>query len=230
MSVSAIVPAAGKGRRFGSKTPKLFAEVEGKPVLFYTLKNLAAAYPFKQILVATDPSHFARIGAILKSLKLRNAYLVRGGATRAESVGNALAHASCCEWAVVHDAARPLVSKKIVRSALAAAQKSGGAVVAVPATSTVKRADARGRVLRTEDRSSLYLAQTPQVFRTRSLLDRYRALGRRASSLTDEASFFDGTAVRVAISPGAASNLKVTTPEDLDLVRFYLQKRPRGRA
>lgn len=223
MSVAAIVPAAGKGRRFGSR-PKLFVNVAGRPLLYYTLKNLCGAYPFDSIIIATEPKHFARVINITRSLGLKNVHLVKGGGTRAESVKNALLAAGRSEWALVHDAARPMVTRRIIRGALAVARRKGGAVVSVPATSTVKRIAQGGRVLGTEDRESLYLAQTPQVFRRKKLLERYEKLGARACRLTDEAAFFDGVARGAWVAPGSPNNIKITTAEDLDIFKLYLKK------
>ncbi len=223
MSVTAIVPAAGKGRRFGRR-PKLFVNVDGRPLLYYTLKNLCGAYPFESVIIATDLAYFERVGKIALALGLKNVHLVKGGATRAESVKNALLAAGHSEWALVHDAARPLVSRRIVRGAIDVARKRGGAVVSIPATSTVKRVGAGGKVMRTEDRESLYLAQTPQVFRRKKLLERYKKLGTRALRLTDEASFFDGVGQGGWVVPGSSRNLKVTTAEDLDIFKFYLKR------
>ena len=171
MNVTAIIPAAGKSRRFGSKTPKLFVNVCGKPVLFYTLKNISRAYSFKEIIIASVPSYFKPIEKIVNSLGLKNARLVKGGATRAQSVGNALLESSTdADWVLVHDAARPLVSRKVVRSALKAAQGADGAIAALPATATVKRVGSGGVISGTEDRQSLWLAQTPQVFKKKKIV------------------------------------------------------------
>ncbi len=223
MSVAAIVPAAGKGRRFGP-LPKLFVKVGGRPVLYYTLKNLSRAYPFHCIVIASDPAYFKLIDKIARSLGLANARIVKGGETRAESVRNALLAAAGADWALVHDAARPMVTPNIVRGAIAVARKRGGAVAALPATATVKRAGAGGKIIGTEDRESLYLAQTPQVFRRETLLDRYKKLKRKAFLLTDEAAFFDGTNTGVWLAPGSPQNLKITTAEDLDIFKFYLKR------
>ncbi len=225
--VSAIVPAAGSGRRFGSRTPKLFFKIEGNPILFYTLKNLSGAYPFKEIFVASSPSYFKEIEKIGRALGLRSLRLVSGGATRAESVHNALLKISS-DRVLVHDAARPLVTRAIVSRALKVARVSGGAVSAIPATATVKRVGPGGVIFRTEDRKTLYLAQTPQVFKKEDLLGRYRQLGKKAFKLTDEASFFDGTDTKVRVAEGSVSNLKITTLEDIELFRFYLKRGKRG--
>ena len=230
MNVAAIIPAAGKGRRFGLGIPKLFMKVEGRPVLFYTLKNLCRAYSFKQIFIAADPVHFEAIQKIVRLLNLRNVQLVRGGSTRAQSVKNALLQVSGgVEWILVHDAARPMVSKRIIRSTIAMAQGAGGAIAAIPVTATVKRVNSRGIILKTEDRRKLYLAQTPQVFHREKLLQRYKKLGSRAFTLTDEASFFDGTAAGVRMVPGAVENIKITTTEDINVLRYYLKKRQNQR-
>jgi 2-C-methyl-D-erythritol 4-phosphate cytidylyltransferase len=130
------------------------------------------------------------------------------------------------EWVLVHDAARPLVSRAVVRRTLKAARSSGVALCALPVTATVKRLYSERPVVRgTEDRRVFYLAQTPQVFRRSLLLSRYRALGRRALSATDEAALFDRSRVRVRVAAGETRNIKVTTREDLKLIKFYLKGR-----
>ena len=228
-AVSAIVPAAGHGRRFGAKTSKIFFRAEGKPLLFYTLKNISNAYAFKEIIVAAHPADFEVIEKMARSLNLKSFRVLRGGATRAESVWRALLEvSSSSEWVLVHDAARPLVDRGVVLRTLETAKKFGGAVAALPATATVKRVDAHGVITGTEDRKGLYLAQTPQVFKRKKLLERYKKLGKKAFRLTDEASFFDQTGTKVGVALGSVSNFKVTTPEDRELFRFYLKHGKRG--
>ena len=222
--ISAILPAAGSSRRFGLKKSKLFFKVDGKPILFYTLKNISRAYRFREILIASHPDNFKEIQKIASALGLRSIVLVPGGATRAESVRNALSRVSAkSDWVLVHDAARPLVSRRIILDALKSAKKTGGAITAIPVTATVKRAGPDKVITKTEDRAALYLAQTPQVFKKEKLLGRYKALGNKAMKLTDEASFFDGSGMKVMIAPGEESNLKITTFEDIELFRFYLK-------
>lgn len=221
--ISAIIPAAGKGKRFGSGTPKLFVSAGGKPILYHTLKNIADSWPFAEVIIASDPLYFRPVQKIIRSLGLTNARVVKGGLTRAESVRNALSRVSeTSDWVLIHDAARPLVSRRIVRGVVAEALKQGAAIAALPATATVKRV-ARHRIRGTEDRRFLYLAQTPQLFKKQQLLTRYERLGSKAFNLTDEASFFDGTRIKVSVAPGAVSNLKITTREDLELFKFYLK-------
>ncbi|HTL70330.1 MAG TPA: 2-C-methyl-D-erythritol 4-phosphate cytidylyltransferase [Candidatus Eisenbacteria bacterium] len=227
MKIAAIVPAAGRGARLRSRVPKPFVRLLGKPLLVHTLENLSAAFPFAEILVAVDPSKMAAARRLLGGRRLRAPVrVVAGGRTRAESVRNAVSQASAgCDWVLIHDAARPFVSAALVRSVVRAARGSGAALCALPVTSTVKRAGPGLTVRATEDRRTLYLAQTPQVFRKTLLADRFRAAGAAASGATDEAALFDGSKVRVRLVPGESRNIKITTPEDLELFGYYSRKR-----
>jgi len=226
MRVAAVIAAAGKGKRLKTKVPKSFLPVSGKPILAWTLLNLARAYGFEEIIVTAGRAELGRMRDLAKRQGLRRVRVVAGGKTRALSVKNGVASVSpACDWVLVHDAARPLVSARLVKAILEAAKKSGAAICALRATVTIKKTDIRGKaVLGTEDRRRIFLAQTPQVFKKELLLQRYAALGRKISSLTDEASFFDGTHVVVQVVPGETRNIKITTPEDLDLFKYYLKK------
>ena len=225
--VAAIVPAAGAGRRLAKKTLKSFVKILGKPLLAHTLQALKKTFPYKEIIVAVKPSQLNRTLRIFRRYRLGRTRVVKGGRTRAESVANALRHVSeDCGWVLIHDAARPLVSAGLVRRLLAAAGKTGAAIATIPVTSTLKMLDPEGRVvLRTVDRRNFFLAQTPQVFRKERLVRRYKMLGERALLATDEASLFEGSSVRVRAVPGEAQNIKITTAEDLKLMRFYLRGR-----
>lgn len=225
MGVALVVPAAGRGRRFGSKTPKTYVVIAGKPLLVHTLKRLLSAYPFDPVIVAVEAGRVGRVGALLRRWGLGRVIVVAGGASRAESVRNGLAALSgerLSGWVAVHDAARPLVDAGAVRRCIRDARRSGGAILAQACHATVKRSDATGRYIRrTEDRRTLYLAQTPQIFRVHELLSRYKKLGVSAWRRTDEASLFEGTGKRIALTPSDAFNLKITTREDLDFYTFY---------
>ena len=225
MRVAAIVPAAGKGRRLKTRQPKPFVPVLGSPLLIHTLRNLKKAFSFSEIILAANPAALKAIRRLLARHKIKGVRIVRGGKTRAESVRNALWNVSpACDWVLVHDAARPLVSRALVGRLLKRVRRSGAVISAVPVSSTVKKTDAAQKfILRTQDRKTLYLAQTPQVFRKDLLVGRYKRLGRRAFQATDEAALFDGSGVRVKIAEGEARNIKVTTLEDIELMKFYLK-------
>ena len=221
MKVAAIVPAAGRGKRFRGKIPKIFVPLRGKPLLVRTLESLLRAFRFEEVWVTAGPADVEKTKKILKRFGLR-VRVIAGGATRAASVKRAFERVSPgCDWVLIHDGARPCVDRALVLRTMAAAKKTGAALCALPATATVKRVDPkRGRVLGTEDRRSLYLAQTPQVFRKDLLASRYRALKTKALSATDEAALFDGSRITVRVTEGDAKNIKVTTLDDWKLLRL----------
>lgn len=216
MIVSAVVPAGGRGVRLKLKTPKPFIEVSGKPLLVLTLERLARTYRFEEIVVPVEPFRAREVERLLSKYGLGNVRVVAGGRTRAESVRNGvLALNQKSEWVLIHDAARPLVTPGLVRRILSEARKTGGAICALQATATVKRVSRDLSISGTEARETLYLAQTPQVFKAKDLLWRYEALGATALDRTDEAALFDGTSVRIRVVSGEAQNIKITTSEDL---------------
>jgi 2-C-methyl-D-erythritol 4-phosphate cytidylyltransferase len=150
---------------------------------------------------------------------LKVAHRVPGGRRRQDSVREGL-KAGGCDWVVVHDGARPLVTPQLIEAGLAAAQETGAAVCALPAQDTVKRVDEEGRVVRTLDRRRLWLVQTPQVFRYDMLLDAHE---RSRQPATDDAALVERLGQEVRVFPGSPRNLKVTTPDDLALAEALLK-------
>lgn len=224
MCVALIIPAAGLGRRLKRAGPKALVRLGSETLLSRTLKALTSVADFEQVIVAADRRSMRAVTAALKRCRAKNAQVVEGGGTRAESVRNALKFVDA-PYVAVHDAARPLVDAKTVLGVLKAMRRFGGAIAAVPVVATIKRLKAdRSTIRNTEDRSMLMLAQTPQAFRTQWLRQRYRALGKKALKATDEAQLFDGTRRRIKVVPGSTRNLKITTPEDLRLARFWSER------
>jgi 2-C-methyl-D-erythritol 4-phosphate cytidylyltransferase len=227
MTLAVVVPSAGKGRRLRSKIAKPLVKIAGLPLVVHTLRSLRRSSPASEIILAAEPSQLKKMRIVLDRHGLKSVRIVAGGRTRSESVLSGLqAVSSRAEWVMVHDAARPFVTKDMVQDLTALAKRSGGAIVAVPATATVKRVDPKTSVIRgTEDRRALYLAQTPQMFKKKLLLERYRALGAKALGATDEAALFDGTSVKVRVLTGTSRNIKITTPEDLAYAAYLLKGR-----
>ncbi len=225
MKVAAIVPAAGVGKRLKTKSFKAFVQLNGKPLLVQTLLNLKKAGHFSEIVIAAHPSKLKETRTLLDRHALKAVKIAAGGASRAESVFKALKVVSRhSDWILVHDAARPFVNRRLVMRLLKAVKKTGAALCALPAAATVKRVALKTQtVARTENRKTLYLAQTPQVFKKKLLLERYRALGNKAFLATDEAALFDGSKTRVKVVAGDARNLKITTPFDLRIADYYLK-------
>ena len=220
-----IVPAAGGGSRFGGARPKQYADLAGVPLLARTLDRLAAVCAEATLVaLAPDDADYARV----VGTRLGVEAAACGGATRAATVRNALAHlasrAGRDDWVLVHDAARPCVSREALLRLMRDLEGDAvGGLLAVPVSDTLKRADgadAGARVLRTEERASLWLAQTPQMFRHHVLA---AALSRDdAMAWTDEAQAVEalsttGACAMPRLVRGDPANLKVTYAADLAL-------------
>jgi 2-C-methyl-D-erythritol 4-phosphate cytidylyltransferase len=209
MSVVGIVPAGGSGERLGADRPKAFVVCAGRPLVEWSVDVLREVCD--RVIVAAPDGYEEEPDR------------VRGGDSRSASVKNALAAAPEATVAVVHDAARPLVTRDLVERCIAALEPGiDGAIAAAPMTDTVKEASDDGRVVRTLDRSALWAIQTPQVFRADMLR---RALERDTAALaaaTDDAALVEdaGGVVRVVEAP--PENIKVTRESDLRIVEALL--------
>jgi len=233
----AIVPAAGSGIRMGGRKPKQFLELDGSPILAHTLSALSRASFISDIFLIVPENFIPVAREIVSDWKAGCASssgvpgisIFPGGAERQDSVFNGLSELSPeCEWVVIHDGVRPFPSKGLLWAAWEGAQASGACITAVPATDTVKRGHT-GHVVETLSRNEIYLVQTPQVFRKDIILGAYNRAAEAGWSGTDDASFVERIGVPVAIVPGERSNIKVTTPEDLDWARWFLSRlRERG--
>ena len=209
MAVVGIIPAGGSGERLGADRPKAFVVCAGRPLIEWSLDVLGSVCD--RVVVAAPPGYD------------EGPDRVRGGESRSASVRNALAAAPEAEIAVVHDAARPLVTRELVERCLAAVGPGiDGAIAAIPMTDTVKDVAPDGRVLRTLDRSSLWAIQTPQVFKADILR---RALERDASALaaaTDDAWLVDDAGGVITVVESYPENLKVTRASDLRIAEALL--------
>jgi len=214
MKAAALLVAAGSGERLGADRPKAFVVVAGRPMVQWSLDALRAG-GVDDVVAAVPPGY-----------EVAGATCVPGGATRSESVRNALRAAPAdADAIVVHDAARPLVEPALFRAALAALASADGAVAAAPVADTIKQAGPDGMVERTLDRSRLWAVQTPQAFR-REALERALAAGDELlAQATDDAWLLERAGGRVAIVEAPASNFKVTTPHDLEVAELLLSAR-----
>lgn len=220
--IIAIVPAAGIGSRMQADRPKQYLVLHGKTILEHTL-NALLSYPAIQhiiVPVAKDDPYLSEL-TFIHHPKIS---VVEGGSERACSVLNGLRRIKEKDvWVMVHDAARPCLSHVDLDNLLKI-QDDNGAILAIPATDTIKRADVHKQILGTEDRSCLWLAQTPQFFKADLLRAALEQALRKGLSVTDEASAMELAGYRPHLVPGRSDNLKVTRPEDLALAEFYLAK------
>lgn len=225
----AIVPAAGSGSRFGSRKPKQYLGLLGRPLLHHTLAALVDCPEIDRVWVVLSPEDGEWDGYDWSGLGPKLETLRCGGATRADSVRNGLRAAAMVasddDWILVHDAARPCLSREMLAALLGElADDQVGGLLAVPVADTLKRADGERRVAATEPRDGLWQAQTPQMFRYGLLA---RVLVEPLAS-TDEASAVEAAGFRPKLVQGDASNLKVTYPVDLRLAELILLARMQG--
>jgi 2-C-methyl-D-erythritol 4-phosphate cytidylyltransferase len=215
--VTAVIAAAGSGERLGAGGPKAFVPLGGRPMISWSLDACLAAEAVVGVVVAVPAGYEHGLDG------RERVAVVEGGASRAESVANALVEVET-EYVAIHDAARPLLTAELLDALvaeLAANPEADAIIAAAPVTDTVKRIDGE-RIVETLDRSTLWGAQTPQVFRTAALRDALAA----ADSVTDEAMLIEAAGGTVLIHDPGTPNLKVTTPIDLRVAELLLAERP----
>jgi 2-C-methyl-D-erythritol 4-phosphate cytidylyltransferase/2-C-methyl-D-erythritol 2,4-cyclodiphosphate synthase len=210
--VSAIIAAGGRGSRFGGAQPKQFEMLGGVPLLKRTVDAFLQGYAFDEVVVALPSQLAANPPSYLDSV-----IVVEGGERRQDSVANAFrAVAPSSQIIVIHDAARPLVSSALIERTIDGAAKYGAAIAALQARDTVKRTDGSHIIRGTIPREEVFLAQTPQAFRVGVLRDAL-ALASTAADATDEAMLAEQAGHSVYLVEGDPRNLKITTPEDLEI-------------
>jgi 2-C-methyl-D-erythritol 4-phosphate cytidylyltransferase/2-C-methyl-D-erythritol 2,4-cyclodiphosphate synthase len=226
MYVTAIIAAAGVGRRLGAAVPKQLLDVGGRSMLERSVSAFVSHPRVRDVVVAMPAELIAGAPAWLSAGGSR-VVIVAGGERRQDSVANAFdAVPPDAEIILIHDAARPFVSADVISRAIDAAAAHGAAIAAMPANDTVKRV--RGTVIaETLPRESIYLAQTPQAFR-RGVLHDAVALGRAGAGGTDEAALAEQAGHTVHIVEGDAANVKITSTADLDAARVTTQSGPAG--
>jgi 2-C-methyl-D-erythritol 4-phosphate cytidylyltransferase len=228
--ITAILPAAGMGTRMGGETPKQFLELDGSPILLHTLRRLASCDAITEIILATRADEMQRMEERCRQEKFHQSIrVVKGGATRQESVAAALAHVSDdTELVVVHDAVRPFVTREQVSRVIEEARKCGAAILGIPAMDTVKEVKRASLpedvalITGTIPRERVVLAQTPEVFRTKLLKEAFAKAAGDEVNASDEAGLVERLGHDVHVVLGSERNIKITKPSDMELARFYL--------
>jgi 2-C-methyl-D-erythritol 4-phosphate cytidylyltransferase len=221
MNISAIIVAAGNGRRLGLPIPKAFVDLGGRTMLSWSLAAVRAVRSLNE-LVLTAPAEMQqsiRTEVTTAGLEIP-VKIVPGGAERQDSVRNALALTSALsELVVVHDAARPFATPRMFDTCIGAAIRSGAAIIATPLADTLKRAEVPDgpTVSATISRAGLWQAQTPQAFRRDLLLRAHERAVIEHITATDDADLVEQLGVPVEIVEGSTLNLKITTPDDLKI-------------
>jgi 2-C-methyl-D-erythritol 4-phosphate cytidylyltransferase len=225
MTTGAVIVAAGRSSRMGG-VDKLMLPLGGRPLLAHSLATIASHPAVDRVAIVCSESNLDE-AAPLATLAAPSAVVVPGGARRRDSVRAGLEALSGIDHVIIHDGARPFVTRPMIDSVLAGARLTGAALCAIPMPDTVKRANLSGLVRSTVSREGLWLAQTPQAFRTDLLLRAHQASDIDA---TDDASLVELLGEPVRIVLGSAHNLKITQPEDLALAEALYASIRRGEA
>jgi 2-C-methyl-D-erythritol 4-phosphate cytidylyltransferase len=222
-----VIPCAGTGSRAGVDIPKQYAPLAGVPMVLHTLKAFAAVPGLGHAMLVVSPQDSLMAQLLTDHPQPAFTLTPRGGATRAQSVLGGLRSlqekgVDPSDWVLVHDAARCLITPRLIQALLAAcANDSVGGLLALPLPDTLK-ASVDGRVSATLKRSDKWLAQTPQMFRLGSLA---QALEQPSEDITDEASAMEAKGFAPLLIEGASFNFKVTYPQDWALAEAVLNDR-----
>ena len=223
---SAIVPAAGVGKRLASSEPKAWVDLEGEPIVVRTLRRFIGIEGLQKFAVAVLPEEVERRRRELSSYDLALDLVVcAGGRRRQDSVEAALQALGVDdkELIVIHDAARPFVSASLIIEVAARAAEGRAAIAAILSEDTIKEVDENGLVRRTAARKNFLQAQTPQAIRAGVLRRGLALAGNRGIELTDDAGAAELLGFEVEVVPGRKGNFKITTAEDLAVARLLLR-------
>src|SRR5574341_1148794 len=213
--VGVVIVAAGVGARAGPGEPKQFRPILGVPMLLRALRPFASHPEVARVVVAVPPVYADRPPDWLAKLQGERVTLVAGGEERAHSVRAGLeALPDAVAVVLVHDAARPFVSRATIDEVIARARAGVGAVAALPVSDTVKEVVDGNRIVKTVDRERLWRAQTPQGFPRRMIDDAYAQLAADGGVTTDDAALCERAGYRVEVVADSPQNLKVTTADD----------------
>ena len=230
MGTVAIIPAAGAGKRMGLSTAKQFLMVDGQPILARTLRIFENSPIIDEIVLVVPEAAIGAVREMVGAVGAKKvAKIVPGGPRRQDSVQRGLEAADCVhDLVVIHDGVRPFLAPGLLADVVAAGDGYGAATLGIAVKDTVKEADGDGWIVRTLDRSRLWMTQTPQVFR-RELLERaFAAAMEEGFTGTDDAVLVERIGVPVKIVSGSADNIKITTPEDLRFAEAFLRGRDGG--
>lgn len=223
---TAIVLAAGSGKRMNSKVHKQYLIIQDRPVLYYSLKEFQdSAVDEIVLVVGKGEEKFCRKEIVDKYGISKVKAIVEGGKERYHSVFEGLKQTSDADYVLIHDGARPFVNQDIIRRCMQEVQKYQACVVGMPVKDTIKIADEEGYAKQTPDRKNVWMIQTPQTFSYALIYEAYEEmLKTEDTAITDDAMVLERIKGKKSkLIEGSYRNIKITTPEDLLIANVYLQ-------
>lgn len=225
MKTFAIIPCGGRGSRTGFKTPKQYIKISGKEILVYTLQSFQKNKEIDEIILSAEPEFFGLIQRLKKKYKLNKlSGCVIGGKERQDSVYSALRSLNAVDedLVIVHDAARPLLTQKVLTDAIRTAKSYGNAVVGIKARDTLLVREQNKYEY--PQRENVYYIQTPQIFTYKVLIRAMESAYRRNVQGTDESVIVSDIGEQLHLVEGSLFNFKITNPEDILILRKLLPK------
>ena len=219
---TAVIVAAGNGTRMKSEKSKQLIEINDIPVIAHTLIAFEKSDVIDEIVVVTRESDILIISDIAKEFgisKVTN--IVKGGATRTDSVKNGICEAKN-KYVAIHDGARPCITPEDIEKTVKKAMETGAAALGCPVTDTLKKVDENGIITDTVSRENLWAIQTPQVFEKDLILKAYK--NGNTDGATDDCMLLESIGVKVSMVCGSRNNIKITVPEDVDMASAILSK------
>ena len=223
---TAVIVAAGKGKRMGTEISKQFLPLRGKEILTHTVEKFEAAKHIRDIILVTGQDSLQDVRDMVQEYNWKKVVsVVAGGKERQDSVWNGLQAVSAdTEIVLIHDGVRPFVTEEILNDSIETAMEMGGCVAGVPAKDTIKVCNAENIAVATPDRSTLWQIQTPQTFRKELILQAYMQAKEDGFTGTDDASLAEHSGYPVKVIMGSYRNIKITTKEDLLVGEAFLKE------
>ena len=222
MNNVAIILGAGSGTRMKADKSKLLLEVCGKTVIERTVSVFSKIQEINEIIVVCRPEDFDFFEEVLGGYDISYCF---GGATRQQSVMNALETVDDCDYLIIHDGARPLITREEIRNTLDSAIKNGAAAVGVPVKDTIKVVDGNMQIVDTPDRSKLISIRTPQIFEFQLYKQAAELAKKQGRDFTDDCKLVENFNKPVFAVAGDYGNIKITTPEDIPMAESIIKMR-----
>ena len=221
-TVGVVIVAGGQSARMNGQD-KTFIELLGKPLICHTILPFQESHEITEIVLILPLPSVARGQNLISQYKFEKVSGVyAGGNTRQESVGTGLKSLNPCDWVIIHDGARPCVSKSLINEGIKTAKLTGSAVASVPVTDTIKLVSENNIIQETPPRDRLWASQTPQIFKYSSLIE---AHNKATCTFTDDSALLEYLGYNITVFEGSYSNIKVTTPVDIPIVASILESR-----
>lgn len=228
-TIAAIILAGGQGRRMGGDVPKQYLTIHEKPILYYTIKAFEDSELVGKIIIVCGKNQedYCNQEIVSKYGFKKVVCIVEGGKERYDSVYNGLKAVNQADYVMIHDGARPLVTDKMIKDSVIAVKEHDACICAVPSKDTIKVVDAKGYVVETPNRETLWNVQTPQTFKFSLIKAAYEMVFKNnIQGITDDAMVLErtfGTPIKVVM--GDYGNVKVTTPEDLKTIQGLVEEK-----